>query len=434
MLPGRRLLQWIAVWFVGTTLALFTPWGAVCGLIGLLGGLGVCAYQALRRTWQHAPILTRHGPEAFARGQWGTLTLRLESQAPCAQHLEVFDDLPNQAEFEGMPLSLTLQPGEVRQVTYRVRFLQRGDAELGAFHVRFHSPGRWLEAVRRLGPSQRLRVFPDYAPVVRYALMALQGRPSATGVRRRRLRGVGAEFHQLREYREGDAITTVDWKATARRSHLIVRDYQEERNQRITFLVDCGQRMRAFDGGVPLLDHSLNALLLVAYVALRQGDRVAIAAYGGVRRWMPPVQGPKGMPAVLRAVYDYQATRAVSDMESGAREVLRREPRRSLVVLLTQLRPEDKDDVLRAHRVLSRRHLVLIASLRETSVQEWLDRPVENEADAWRFGAASLYVQQRAEFLAELRARGMLALDLLPKDLPVALASEYLDLKASGRL
>jgi len=277
-------------------------------------------------------------------------------------------------------------------------------------------------------------VFPNYAPVVRYALLALQGRQAATGIRKRRMRGTGAEFHQLREYRDGDPITTVDWKATARRTQLIVRDYQEERDQRVAFLLDCGQRMRAFDGGVPLLDHSLHALLLLTYVALQQGDLVSVCSYGGPRKTLGPVQGPRGMPAILRGVYDLQPTRQVSDLEGAARDFLRFEARRTMVVILTQLRPEDREDLLRAHRSLRKRHLVIVASLREARVQAMLEEPIETEADAWRFGAAAHYVRQREELVEDLRAHGIIALDLLPAELPIALASEYLDIKTAGRL
>ncbi len=434
MVPGPKSLLWLFIAFVLTGVGQFGPYGRELALFFFSMWAGYGLWFLITKGWRRQPVVTREAPDSFALGQFGTISITLESRSKRKQRLEIWEDLPADSEAEGLPFQMELGPGETRRLTYRVRFFRRGDAHLGALHVRFTSAGGWLQSIQRIGSGIKLRVFPDYAPVVRYALLALQGRQAATGIRRRRMRGPGADFHQLREYRDGDSITAVDWKATSRRDHLIVKEFQEERNQRITFMVDCGQRMRAIDGGVPLLDHSLNALLLVAYVALRQGDRVAIGSFGGERRWMPPVQGPRGMPLVLKSVYDFQATRSVSDMEGAAREMLSREPRRSLVVILTHLRPEDKEDLIRAHQILSKRHLVLVASMRETRVQEIMDQPVETEEEAWLYATTCHYVQQRVDMIASLRAQGMLALDLLPKELPVALASEYLDVKSAGRL
>ena len=101
------------------------------------------------------------------------------------------------------------------------------------------------------------------------------------GAHLRRRRGEGTEFQQLREYRLGDSLRQIDWKATQRARKLISRDYQDERNQQVMLLVDTGRRMLARDDGLSHFDHVLNAALLVAYIALRQGDVVGLLAAAG---------------------------------------------------------------------------------------------------------------------------------------------------------
>ncbi|MEZ6020756.1 MAG: DUF58 domain-containing protein [Planctomycetota bacterium] len=443
MYPGTTLLRWVTGTLLLLVASLFLPWdrlGAfgvvlVFVLVGLTLIPGLFALgQAWFSGWAKVPEVERILPISFALGRPGTAILRFTSNSPRRQEIEWTEDVPAHVQAEGLPQTLVLEPGKVIEVRYSLTAMRRGDQPLGPVHLRFTSPGGWLQCLRRAGAASTMRVFPDYAPVVRYALMALQGQVSATGIRRRRVRGMGLDFHQLRDYREGDAITTVDWKATARRTKLIVRDYQEERNQRILFLVDCGHRMRAVDEGLPLLDHALNALLLVSYVALRQGDRVSLTAFGGRNDFIGGVQGTAGMSQVLRTVYTWQSTPVVADMEGAARQVLAREPRRSLVVILSNLRPEDRTDIERAWRVLGRRHLVLIAIKRERAVDALLKTPPQTSAGAWQMAAAAQYEDQRSQLIADLRARGMHVLDLLPQQLPVALASEYLDIKASTRL
>ncbi|MFT4647397.1 MAG: hypothetical protein ACI9X4_000609 [Glaciecola sp.] len=442
MRPGPNLIRALVIMAVATFLVAGVIYAWPVNAVWLLPGLGaVCvalltlvALEALLPGWKRIPKVERTGPSTFALGKTQELQVYLECQSRRAQNVEVWEDVPTHSTCEGLPIVCRLEPGLQQARGYRLRFDRRGDTPLGLLHLRLNSPWGFWQRVVRVGEPWNVRVHPDFAPVVRYSLLALQGRTSASGVRRKRRRGTGLDFHQLRDFREGDLQRSIDWKATSRRNKLIVREYQEERDQRVAFLVDCGQRMRAVDQGLPLLDHCLNALLLVAYVALRQGDSVAIGSFGGQNTWMPPVKGTGGMPAVLSAVYNFQATRQVSDFEGAARLLLRRQQRRSMVVILSHLRPEDRDDLVASSNLLSKRHLVLVASLRERSVDAILDKPVKSHEDALNYASACLYVEQRSALIRELRALGIQALDLLPEELPVALASEYLDVKAAGRL
>ena len=215
---------------------------------------------------------------------------------------------------------------------------------------------------------------------------------------------------------------------------LISRDFQEQRNQSVVFLLDTGRRMRALDGGVPQFDHVLNAILLVSHVALRQGDQVAVKSFGGSDRWLPPVKGSHAMPVLLNHLYDYQTTPAPSDFSGAVEQLMARQRRRSLVILLTNLRGEDGKELVPALQVLKSRHLVLLASMRERAVEDAMTDPVGSFSSALKFLAADRYVQERREILATLGALGVLTLDSTAQDFATALANAYYDIKAAGRL
>ncbi len=262
----------------------------------------------------------------------------------------------------------------------------------------------------------------------------MQHRESPMGIIRRPRAGTSRDFHQLRDYRDGDPLAQIDWKASSRRQMLISRDYQEQRDQSVVFLLDTGRRMRAMDGALPQFDHILNAMLLVSHVALRQGDQVAVKSFGGSDRWLPPVKGAHAMPVLLNHLYDYQTTAAPSDFSGAVEQLMARQRRRSLVILLTNLRGEDGKELVPALQVLRTRHVVLLASMRERTVEDAISEPVESFASALKYLAADRYMQERKEILATLSALGILTLDTTAQDFAIALANRYTDIKAAGRI
>ena len=120
--------------------------------------------------------------------------------------------------------------------------------------------------------------------IARYAWLAGDRRLQEIGIKTFQQRGEGTDFKQLSEYRYGDSVRHIDWKATLRLGKPIVREFQDERDQCVMLLVDCGRRMRADDRerrlGTSHFDQVLNAVMLLSYVALEQGDAVGAMTFG----------------------------------------------------------------------------------------------------------------------------------------------------------
>src|SRR5690606_10022887 len=226
----------------------------------------------------------------------------------------------------------------------------------------------------------------------------------------------------------------VDWKATARARKLISREYQEERNQQLLLVVDTGRRMLATEGGLSHFDHSLNASLVVAWLALRQGDAVGLMATGANHRWLPPRRGPGALQGLLRGSYDLQPQPVATDYLALADALAARQRRRALVMLCTNVRDEDADDLLAAVRLLQRRHLVCVASLREQVLDQALAQEADDLHGAIRAGATAAYLAQRAQAHEALRRHRVMTLDVTATELPGALVERYLAVKRDGVL
>jgi uncharacterized protein (DUF58 family) len=432
--PRPPLVRALAGWgAIGLGAAWLPDLALAWQLAGVaLAGVALADLLLLRRLPD--PRLARSLGRALPLGVWSPVALAVENPGAQPLALRIHDLHPPEMEVRGLPRDLELGPGERARIRYRLRPPSRGDFPMGGCAVATRSPFGFWTRRRDLPLPETLRVFPNFAEIGRYTLLAANDQLAQLGVRRLQRRGSGAELHQLREYREGDSLRQIDWKATARMRKPISREYQDERDQRLLLLLDCGRRMRHRDRGRGHLDDALNALLLLAYVAVRQGDSVGLMTYGGERRWLAPRKDPDTVNRLLKAVYDIQPSLEAADPLGAARELLRAMPRRALVVLLTNSRDEDQAGLEEAARLLARRHLVLVADLRERALDLALDTEVADLKGALRFHAVHAWLAERRAHQERLRHLGVQVLDLLPEQLPIALVNRYFDIKRAGTL
>jgi uncharacterized protein (DUF58 family) len=433
-IPNRPLL-WLAVaWLALGIAVVFEP--ALTSAWFVFGGLAVALAGAdamAGRSRRGRVTATRQLPHALPVGTWQVVPLRLAVTGTVAGWLR--DRHPPAFPSEGLPLFFRLDAGRWLQTSYRLSVTERGLHVFDAVDLRLLSPLRLWLISETLTVRDEVRVFPNFARITQYTLLATDNRLSQIGILRRQRRGEGMEFHQLRDYRQEDSPRRIDWKASSRMGRLISREYQDERDQQILFLLDCGSRMRAKDGDLSHFDHTLNALLLLAYVALRQGDAVGMATFAHAQpRYLPPKKSMATVNRLLNAVYDLQPSLQTSDYLTAGENLLKRLTKRSLIVLVTNLRDEDDDTLGPAMTQLGRRHAVTLASLKEPLLDELSTAPIDDFDAALTRAAALEYVHARRRQSAMLRHGGVHIVDASPRDLPVALINHYWQRKRAGNL
>jgi uncharacterized protein (DUF58 family) len=259
------------------------------------------------------------------------------------------------------------------------------------------------------------------------------------GIKTFQQRGEGTDFKQLSEYRYGDPVRHIDWKATLRINKPIIREFQDERDQYVLLLVDCGRRMRADDRegriGTAHFDQVLNAVMLLSYVALKQGDAVGALTFGTPpqeARSFPPRKGAHALNALMGELFAVQPTPTHSDYVAAAQDLLRRHAKRALVIVITNFRDEDSNELAHALRLLRSRHLVLLASLRERVVRELITQPLSSGEAAVEIASAHLYEQSRRDAFNRLAARDALMVDAEPERLGIELVNRYNSVKRAG--
>lgn len=380
-------------------------------------------------------VIERKLQHQLALGENYPVKLSVSHPFTSKRAVSVFDHIPNKCSFRKMPIDTTLEPGHTRTIEYDIRPTERGEDHFGLVEYLLTSPLGFWQFKGMSADTHTIRIYPNFAAIENFSLLAMENKTSQWGIRQRPRRGSGLEFHQLREYREGDSMRQVDWKATSRMRKLISREFQDERDQQIVFMLDCSRRMRAQDDELSHFDHALNSVLLLAYVALKQGDSVGIMTFGGDQpRWVPPVKGVGKINQLLNAVYDLYPTTNGADFRLAAEQLSTLCSKRSLVIMATDLRDEDTDDLYAAFTLLARRHLPLLANLRDDILDNLSSEQVKNYDDALSYWASQDYLRLRDLYQRKLKAKGVICLDVTPKQLPTGLINKYWEIKRSARL
>jgi uncharacterized protein (DUF58 family) len=434
MIPSPLLVRLALLWVISAVAA--SIWNGLAGIwiiaSALLGAVAAGdMLLAARRVQLEARRLL---PASAPLYVWIEARLHISNRDRMTVSCQAFDHHPAECAIEGLPRGLSIPAGGWAEFNYRLRPTSRGDLHFGPVELRLHSPLTLWQRRVRVGQPSILRVYPNFAALTRYALFATDNRLSQMGILQRRRRGEGLDFDQLREYREGDSQRKIDWKASQRLQKLISREYQDERDQQVVFLIDCGRRMRAKDDDCSHFDHALDATLLLAYVGVRQGDAVGLMTMSGQHRWLAPRKSQAMVNHILNEVYGLQPGLLTSDYYQAAVELSKRLKKRALVVLISNLRDEDDDTLLPALRLLQKRHLVLFASLRERALDETSAAPVDEFEDALTHAAAVEYRLRRDAAFRRLKQGNVVCLDVPPQRLALALVNQYLDVKRSGQL
>ncbi|MGA5038582.1 DUF58 domain-containing protein [Streptomyces capoamus] len=410
------------------------------GILAVNGPLALaCACDYALAAPVRRLLLDRSGDTSTRLGDTADVTLTLTNPSRRLLRAQVRDAWPPSSwqpgtETEASRHRLTVPAGERRRVTTRLHPTRRGDRRSDRVTIRSYGP---LGLFSRQGTHKvpwTVRVLPPFTsrrhlPSKLARLRDLDGRTSVL------TRGEGTEFDSLREYIPGDDTRSIDWRATARQSAVAVRTWRPERDRHILLVLDTGRTSAGRVGDAPRLDASMDAALLLAALASRAGDRVALLAYD--RRVRALVQGRSAgdvLPSLVTAMATLEPELLETDARGLTAAALRTAPRRSLIVLLTTLDSAPVEQgLLPVLPQLTQRHTVLVASVADPHIARMAKSRGTAEA-VYEAAAAAQAQSERRRTADQLRRHGVTVVDASPEELAPTLADAYLALKAAGRL
>ena len=439
ILTGRTgLVALICVLPIG-----FAPWpaAAFAVLLALLV-LAVLTDVALAASTRKLR-LRRTGDTSARLGEAVDAVLVIENTGSRRLRGVVRDAWPPSARAQPRTHSVDIAAGQSLRVTTTLQPNRRGDQVSAAVTTRTIGPLGLAGRQSSQPVPWQIRILPPFLsrkhlPSRLARLRELDGMIPVL------IRGQGTEFDSLREYVVGDDVRSIDWRATARRSDVVVRTWRPERDRRIVIVLDTGRTSAGRVGvdptagdpsGWPRLDWSMDAALLLAALASRAGDHVDFIAHDRVpRAGVHNASRTEVLAHLVDAMAPLQPALVESDAAATVATVQRRFRRRALVVLLTDLNASALDEgLMSVLPQLAARHQVMLAAVADPRI----DTLASGRADAAQVYDAASAERARNDRLAiatRLRRHGVDVVDAEPEELAPTLADRYLSMKATGRL
>jgi uncharacterized protein (DUF58 family) len=312
---------------------------------------------------------------------------------------------------------------------------RRGLAQIGESWLRWTGP-LGLTWTQRHGEAKRtVPVLPDLEGVKAQAIR-LFARDALFGVKLQLDTGEGSDFHALNEAKGAIDPRTVDWKQSARHHKLLVKEFRTERNHPVIVAIDTGHEMCSPLDGAPRVDRAINAGLLLAFVALKTGDRAG--AYGfdaRPRGFSGVVSGAAAFPRLQRHLAALDYSEAETNFTLGLTQLGALVDRRSLIVVFTEFSDATGAELMVENVTrLLRRHVVLFVVFEDPELESAVRAAPDSAEAVARAVVARELLRTRQVVLARLKRLGVQVVEAPAAQMGAAVIDAYLQIRRAELL
>lgn len=228
-----------------------------------------------------------------------------------------------------------------------------------------------------------------------------------TGQHKSPHKGFSVEFSEHRKYTAGDEIRHLDWRAYARSDRYYIKLYEQETNLRATLVLDNSNSMTFGDK----IDYARHLCACLAYLLSIQQDLAGLVAVDeSVKVELPPGSSPAHLDRLFMALETTKVGKE-TDLPNQLHALAERLPRRSLVILISDLWVDPAELVRALQHLRYRKHQAMVLHLLDRAE---IDLPYEKQVtledletgEKLQITAADLrepYQQQVQEYLSEIR-------------------------------
>ena len=407
------------------------PWFRIGVLILILLGLALVVDTLLIYSIKNGVKAERWLPDRFSMGDDNKVILLFQNHYHFPANISVIDELPVQFQERKWLRKLRMETKGKSMLEYKLRPVTRGEYVFHDINVYVQAP---LGLVKRryIFPAQHtVKVYPSFVQMRRYQLLAVSNRLQEAGVKKIRRIGHSLEFEQIKDYVRGDDYRTINWKATARKGNLMVNSFTDERSQQVYCLINKGRVMKMPFDNLTLLDHAINASLVLSNVALIRQDKAGLITFEReIDTFLPADKKPTQMNLILESLYRQQTTFLEPDFEKLFSVIRNRITNRSLLILFTNFESlESLNRALPALKRMAHYHLLLLVFFENSELKSITSKQATTLEGIYIKTIAEKFAYEKRQMVKELHKNGILSILTTPANLTVNTINRYLELK-----
>lgn len=374
--------------------------------------------------------------DKLSNGDINEIKIQVSNLYPFSISIRLIEEAPIQFQLRHLYLSLTLESGQTKRIIYTLRPTRRGEYAFGNLNIFVSVLFRLVQRRIIIEANHIVPVYPSFIQMRKYELMAISNRLTMVGLKKIRRIGHNLEFDQIRDYVTGDDYRTVNWKATARKSKLMVNQYMDERAQPVYCLIDMGRVMKMPFNEMTLLDYSINASLVLSNVAIIKHDKAGLVTFSHKTHSLLSADRKAGqMHKIMELLYRQKTGFLETSYELLYATITRNINQRSLLILFTNFETvASMQRQLPYLRQIAKRHLLVVIFFSNTELKKFIQKPASNTEQVYLKAIAEKFDFEKRQIVKELERHGIASVLTAPEHLTVNTLNKYLELKARGMI
>lgn len=182
-------------------------------------------------------------------------------------------------------------------------------------------------------------------------------------------KGQGIEFSELREYRSGDDLRSIDWNVTARYNQPYIKEFVEERSLEVYFILDLSSS-GSFGNRISKARKGLEIVASLMFAALRNNDNIGIFLFTEkIEKFIPARKGKKHVLKILSSIITFEPKSKTTNLKTTLVQISKILKKRSVLFVVSDF--FDSSDYLKPLKILKRKHDVIFVKITDLREQEF---------------------------------------------------------------